>query len=276
MPFPLQNVTLFCFFASYVCALAVEMTQFVRPSRITRWVSIGFTLAGLAAHSIYLVVRSRQSGLAPLVGSMHDWLLVLAWLGVAGYLLIQIANNRLGLGIFILPMVLVFVGSAYYVGSEHRPRDQLYAIGMFHASTLVLGIAGVFSSLILSMMYLVQHRRLRHKAPEFEGQHLFSLERLARANWWSVVVAAPLLTIGLASGVWLTLLSQSTQRPVNLASTPFVICGLLWAAMMVLFAWLLWSRRPQGRHVAWRTMWACGFLLATIVMLEVFSGIHHR
>lgn len=276
MPFRLENTTLFCFFASYLVALVLEMTQFVWASRASRWGSIVLATAGLLAQSVYLVMRSRQSGLPPLWGSMHDWLIVLAWLGVLSYLVIQTTNHRIGLGIFILPVVLVLVGSAHYVGLETRPRDRLYPLGMFHASTLVLGIAGVTSSLVISMMYVAQHRRLRHKTPEQEGQHLFSLERLARANWWSVVVSAPLLTIGLASGVWLTLLSKSTDRPVDLLSTPFMICGGLWAAMMALFAWLLATRRPQGRHVAWRTIWACGFLLATILMLEVFGGIHHR
>lgn len=276
MPFRFENTTLFCFFASYLCALVLEMTQFRWASRWSRLGSIALAIAGLLAHTVYIIVRSRQSGLPPLWGSMHDWLLVLAWLGAFSYVLIQTTNHRMGLGIFILPVVLVLVGSAHYVGSEHRPRDRLYAWGMVHASTLVLGIAGVVSSFVLSLMYLVQHNRLRHKTPETEGLQLFSLERLARGNWWSVVLAAPLLTIGLASGVWLTLMSQKTDRPVDLLSAPFVICGVLWVALMALFAWLLCSRRPQGRHVAWRTIWACGFLLATILMLEVFSGIHHR
>lgn len=274
MPFRFENTTLFCFLASYLCALILEMTQLIWASRWSRWGSIVLGTAGFLAHTIYIIVRSRQSGLPPLWASMHDWLLVLAWLGAAAYLLMQVINHRMGLGIFILPVVLVLVGSAQHVGSQPPQRERPYALGMVHASTLVLGIAGVVSGLVQSMMYLAQHNRLRHRAPEAEGQHLFSLETLARGNWWSVVLAAPLLTIGLASGVWMTLTSQATDRPVNLYSTPFVICGVLWVALMSLFVWLLWSRRPQGRHVAWRTIWACGFLLATMLMLEVFRGIH--
>jgi ABC-type uncharacterized transport system permease subunit len=274
MPFRFENTTLFCFFASYLCALILEMTQFRWASRWSRWGSIVLGSAGLLAHTIYIIVRSRQSGLPPLWASMHDWLLVLAWLGAAAYLLMQVTNHRMGLGIFILPVVLVLVGSAQHVGSKPPQHERPYALGMVHASTLVLGIAGVVSGLVQSIMYLAQHNRLRHRAPEAEGQHLFSLERLSRGNWWSVVLAAPLLTIGLATGVWMTLTSKATDSPVNLYSTPFVICGVLWVALMSLFVWLLWSRRPQGRHVAWRTIWACGFLLATMLMLEVFRGIH--
>jgi ABC-type uncharacterized transport system permease subunit len=272
----LEKTTLFCFFASYFVALILEVVQTGWSSRWGRWAAIAVATAGLLAHSAYLIVRSQKAGLPPLFASMHDWLLVLAWLGAAVYLVVQTVNPRMAVGIFVLPLVLVLVGSAYYVGSEHRPKDQLYGWGMFHATTLVLGIAGVIGSLVFSMMYLVQHRRLRHKAPEAEGQQLFSLEKLGRANWWSVVLSAPLLTIGLASGVWLTLMSQQTDRPIPLASAPFIICGLLWVALMILLAWLLGSHRPAGKQVAWRTIWSCGFLLTTLVILEVFSGIHHK
>ncbi len=274
MPFRFENTTVLCFFASYLCALILEMTQFRWASRSSRWGAIVLGTAGLLAHTIYIFVRSRQSGLPPLWASMHDWLIVLAWLGAVTYLLMQVTNHRMGLAIFILPVVLVLVGSAQHVGAQPPQRDAPHAIGMVHVSAMVLGIAGVVSGLVQSMMYLAQHNRLRHRTPEAEGQYLFSLERLSRGNWWSVVLAAPLLTIGLASGVWMILNSKGSDNPANLYSAPFIICGVLWAGLMSLFVWLLSSKRPQGRHVAWRTIWACGFLLATVLMLEVFRGIH--
>ena len=40
---------------------------------------MGFAVAGLTAHTIYLVMRSQKSGLPPLLSSSQDWMLVLAW-----------------------------------------------------------------------------------------------------------------------------------------------------------------------------------------------------
>jgi uncharacterized membrane protein len=54
--------------------------------------------------------------------------------------------------------------------------------------------------------------------------------------------------------------------------------------MAGLFVWLLKTRRTAGRQVAWLTLWACGFLLVTLVGLQVLiggniaggSGVHQR
>ena len=40
--------------------------------------------------------------------------------------------------------------------------------------------------LVLSLMYLAQHRRLKNKQSLKTGLTLPSLERLARMNWWAV------------------------------------------------------------------------------------------
>jgi len=45
--------------------------------------------------------------------------------------------------------------------------------------------------------------------------------------------------------------------------------------LVVLFGWLLTSRRPTGRIVAWRTLLAGGFVLATVVTLGIVSGGMH-
>lgn len=273
-----DKVSITCFFASYLIALGLELTQFLRTSRMNRWVAIVFTGAGLLAHTIYLVHRSRVSGLPPLVGSMHDWMLVLAWVAATIYLVLELRNSRLGLGVFLLPLVLLLVGSATRANAEKViVRDNLFAVKMLHASLLVFGIAGVAIAFLLSLMYLVQHNRLKHATPDPDSFHLFSLERLNRMNRWAVTGSVPLLTLGMAAGVWLAWSSRSSAHPINLAAPGFVVMGILWLAMICLFGWLFNRQLSSGRIVAWRTLWACGFLIVTMICLEVFTeGIHGK
>lgn len=273
-----DHVSITCFFASYLIALGLELSQFLRPSRMNRWVAIGFSGAGLLAHTIYLVHRSRISGLPPLVGSMHDWMLVLAWGATATYLALELRNSRLGLGVFLLPLVLLLVGSSTRANAEKViVRDNLYAVKMLHASLLVFGIAGVAIAFLLSLMYLVQHNRLKHKSPDPESLQLFSLERLNRMNRWAVSGSVPLLTIGMAAGVWMAWQSRSGAKPINLAAPGFIVMGLLWLGMISLFGWLFSRQQSSGKIVAWRTLWACGFLIVTMICLEVFTeGIHGK
>jgi ABC-type uncharacterized transport system permease subunit len=273
-----DNVSITCFFASYLIALGLELSQFLRSSRMNRWVAIVFSGAGLLAHTIYLVHRSRVSGLPPLVGSMHDWMLVLAWVASLAYLVLELRNSRLGLGVFLLPVVLLLVGSATRANADKViVRDSLYAVKMLHASLLVFGIAGVAIGFLLSLMYLVQHNRLKHKTPDPDSLQLYSLERLNRMNRWAVSGSVPFLTIGMAAGVWLAWQSRSGAQPINLAAPGFIVMGLLWLAMMFLFVWLVSRQQSSGKIVAWRTLWACGFLIVTMICLEVFTeGIHGK
>jgi ABC-type uncharacterized transport system permease subunit len=273
----MHDVKLICFFSSYLVALALEATQLLRKLRINRWAAVAFTAAGLVAHTAYLIARSRDADLPPLLSSTHDWLLVLSWLAVVLYLFVELCRPQLSLGLFVLPLVLVLVGVTRFVSTQPNPNlGPLRGLGMLHASLLVVGTAGVFVAFVASLMYLVQHRRLKQKQAEPEGLHLLSLETLSRANWWSVVVSVPLLTLGMASGVWLSLRSQSTDLPIDLGRGEFVVLAVLWSAMVALFVWLVATRKAAGRLVAWRTVWACGFLLLTMLLLQLFSsgGIH--
>jgi hypothetical protein len=61
---------------------------------------------------------------------------------------------------------------------------------------------------------------------------------------------------------------------VSLAHWDFIVSGLLWLGMTALFVWLVTVRRPSGKLVAWRTAWACGFLLATLLLLQLVTGGH--
>ena len=158
---------------------------------------------------------------------------------------------------------------------ELRVRDAQYAVEMFHASLLVFGIAGVTIGFLLSLMYLVQHNRLKHKTPDPDSLQLYSLERLGRMNWWAVVSSVPLLTLGMLAGVCLAWKSRATATPVDLTAPGFLVMYALWLAMIVLFGWLVTRQQSSGKIVAWRTLWACGFLLLTMICLEVFTGGIH-
>ncbi|HVJ87494.1 MAG TPA: hypothetical protein VM452_17675 [Caulifigura sp.] len=272
----LANTSLTCFLASYALATVLEATRLVRPMPINRWAAWLAAAAGFIAETIYLIHRSRAADLPPLLASTHDWLLVVAWLTVPVYLLIALLQRDVPIGLFILPAALLFVIAARFVSYEVNPHlNSLRWWGMAHAAFLVLGIAGVVIAAGFSVMYLIQYSRLRHRTGEAEGLRLFSLERIARFNWWCVVVSVPLLSLGMATGALLTWLSQKTNQPVSLWNWSFFISGCSWLALVALFGWLLTSRRPTGRIVAWRTLLAGGFVLATFVTLGIVNGGMH-
>ncbi len=52
--------------------------------------------------------------------------------------------------------------------------------------------------------------------------------------------------------------------------------GIGWVVMVSFFVWLLTTKRPAGKQVALMTVWACGFLLVTIVGLQILTSGHQK
>ncbi len=276
----MANVSVFCFLASYLVAFSLELTRLLRRSSISRVVMLVFGAAGFVAHTAYLWFRGRYMDLPPLLSSTQDWVLVLAWVAILFYLFLTALDRELAIGLFLLPVVLALIASAYFVSdqtnqfvSESNPQlVAMKGLAMLHASLLVIGIAVVLIGFVLSMMYLVQHHRLKHKQSLQEGLSLPSLARLARLNWWSVIVSVPLITLGMLTGVALGFQAQDGPSPIRFSDPVIIANGCVWLLMMAFFVWLLKARHPAGKQIAWMTVWAFGFLLFTLIGLQVLVG----
>ena len=271
----LNNVQLSCFLLSYLTAFGLEVASVMRGSKVARLAAIGFGIAGLVAHSAYLLIRSREVDLPPLLSSSQDWVLVLAWLAVVLYLAIIALDRTLPLGLFLLPVVLALIGFALFSNDDSQSliaNEATRRWGMLHAGSLAVGTSGVLLGFVLSIMYLIQHSRLRQKVSKSSTIPLPNLEKLATLNWWSVVIAVPLLTVGLAAGVILGQLKHSTDKAFSFTDPTVLAHAVVWVAMAALFYRLLRRREASGKTVAWQTVWAFGFLIATIVGLELLTG----
>ncbi len=156
----MNNVTVFCFLASYFVAFVLEMTRLLRRTGISRYVILLFTAAGLVAHTSFLLSQSREAGLPPLLISTKDWLLVLTWIVIVAYLLFALFNRDLAIGQFILPLVLILIGVSYLVSNSTNSvlKERAAIIHpwvMLHATFLALAMVGVLCGFVLSIMYLV-------------------------------------------------------------------------------------------------------------------------
>ena len=270
------NVQLSCFYLSYLVAFGLELARLLRRGTIHRGIMLVFGWAGLLAHTVYLVVRSRAVDLPPLLSSTRDWILVLAWLGVFVYLFLTTFDRDLAIGLFVLPVVLAFITVAVFASQTTNvlASDQVrYRWIMLHASLYVLGMAGVAFGLVLSLMYLFQHRRLKTTKRQIQsGLRLPSLATLTKMNWWAIVVSVPLLTCGLVSGVIVGQLFN-TDTAVFKYSDPIVLLNIVvWVVMVIFFGWLMLTKRSSGKQVASLTIWACGFLLVTVIGSQLLSG----
>ncbi len=271
----LAQVQIYCFLMSYAVSLIGEGWLVLRrQSSLARVVVLAFTLAGFLAHTAYLIARSQAAGLPPLLSSEQDWLLVLAWIGGLLYLVLLLTHRQLAHGLFMLPAILMLVVVAVFVSSQSIGHMELRRLVMFHAASLVLGIAAVLGAAISGLMYLLHHHRLRSRTGWLQKLTLPSLENLTAVNRWTVVFSVPCLTIGLVTGFILIFWTRGTDGSNSIRWTdPTIITTVIvWVAMIVVLIRVLTTSHQTGKAVAQLSLLSAGFLLTTVLGPMILSG----
>ena len=272
----LSNVHIFCFAASYSVALLLEASRLLFRAPVRLLVTVGFSVAGLVAHTVYVVMRANPDPQRPPpLSSWHDWLLLLAWGMALIYLITVLRRPKAAIGIFVLPVVLLLIGVAsLFRDTAPFPRDEALVVwGMIHGVALLMGAVSVMFGFVAGIMYLVQSYRLKHKLPPRLGLRLPSLEWLQGANRLSLVASSCLLAAGLLAGVVLNLVKRSAGMPW---SDPVVWSSgglFLWLLAVVLFE-SLYKPARQGRKVAYLTL-ASFVFLGLVLGIVLFSPSEH-
>ncbi|MFK7778811.1 MAG: cytochrome c biogenesis protein CcsA [Gimesia sp.] len=272
----LSNVTVFCFMASYLVALGLELARFLRKkNRYIRPLIFLFSFAGLVAQTAYIFNRAQETQLPPLLSSSHDWLIVFSWLLVSIFLFINLIDEQLSIGLFLFPLVLALVVSSYFVGTDTNSLVQptIRSWALLHASLLVLGGVGIVLCFVLSAMYLVQHRRLKQKQNFSEGFHLPSLAKLSRLSRWALMISAPLLTIGMGIGIGLGVYVRKGSQSISFYDPVIIVYEIVWAAMMISVIFILRTKQPNQKHIAQLTIWTGGLLLLTVIGIQILTNV---
>ncbi len=272
----LANVHIFCFAASYAVALVLEISRLFFRAPVRLVVALGFSAAGLLAHTVFVVMRATPNPeQPPPLSSWFDWLLLVAWGVAVMYLITVLRRPQAAIGIFMLPVVLLLIGVAsLFSRVDPFPRDQaLYVWGVIHGVALLLGAVAVMLGMVAGTMYMVQSYRLKHKLPPRQGLRLPSLEWLQGVNRRSLMASSCLLAAGLLAGVVLNLV----QQPVGMPWTDPVVWtsgGLfLWLVAVLLFE-SLYKPAQQGRKVAYLTL-ASFVFLGLVLAIVLFGPSQH-
>ena len=272
------GISIVCFAASYAVAFCLELSRlFFRISMRTA-IMIGFMVAGVVAHSIYLG-REAQDGLAggaPLSSWYHGCLIV-AWLLALVFVVISLRQKPTSIGLIFLPTILCLVGVAQvFPKSPQLSSEDSYRLwSISHGVALLLGTAAVVVGFVSGLLYLLQTYRLKHKIVSSRGLRLPSLEKLQHISENALIASSLLLTVGLSSGI---LLNWRRGGEATLPWTDPVV----WPSA-VLLIWLIaaltfnafYKPARQGHKVAYLTFASfvfLGLVLAIIILVPSSHG----
>jgi ABC-type uncharacterized transport system permease subunit len=245
---------------------------------LTRWRKSCIHLAGLGFffHFVSCVEMLVQA---------HRWMPVgvrevesLLGFAIAGlFLLIWWRFDAIALGVFILPMTFfaVFVPA---LGAERFTFPSAgVRIGWLiaHIAALLAAYVALGFSLLASVLYLVQERRLKSKHKLGEDSWwlpldwlppLDTLERIARA---SLEFGFPCMTVGLVIG---SVLAQEAVGGAYFFDPKVIASFVLWVVYVV----LLFIRRAaglRGRKAAYLSG-AVFLVMMAVLAANVFSHVH--
>jgi ABC-type uncharacterized transport system permease subunit len=270
----ISGISLTCFGASYGVAWGLELAKFYLQSGVRRLLALGFVLAGLLAHTLYLGYRAVEYSATPL-SSSFDWCLVAAWLLVAAYLYLSVYYPRAPLGLYILPMALALVVAAAFADpTPISAGDASRAWGVVHGIALLAGTLAVMVGFAAGLMYLVQSYHLKHKQAPAPGFRLPSLEWLEKVNSRVIILSALLVGVGFLAGIILNFVEGSG------GALPWSD-PVIWSSALM-FAWLVTAAvfnvvyRParRGRKVAYLTVVSFGFLVVALAMFLLVDSGH--
>ena len=273
----ISGISIVCFAASYGVAFCLELSRlFFRVSMRTA-IMVGFMIAGVLAHSIYLG-REAQLGIgggAPLSSWYHGCLIV-AWLLALVFVVVSLRGKPTAIGLIFLPTILSLVAIAQiFPRSPQLSSEASYRLwSICHGIALILGTAAVVVGFLGGLLYMLQSYRLKNKIVSSRGLRLPSLEKLQRISENALIASSILIMVGLLSGI---LLNWRRAEEVAFPWTDPVVWPsgvlLIWLVVALTFN-AFYKPARQGHKVAYLTFASFVFLSLVFAIILFVPSSH--
>lgn len=228
----------------------------VRTSRVATW---GVRLGWLAQTAL-LAVQAAHAETFPW-SSWSGSLNLFVWLVVGTYLIWGCRPRYRLLGLTVMPLaVLLFVVARIGGGTRggsHTDAGTLFLV--LHVGLVLAAFAGFTLAAALAGLYLWEERRLKRRAADILRLRLPPLQALESLGRRTVVVAWPLLTVGLAIGV---VRQRRDGGHFDALEAITLLAWLGYGAVLV--------TRPAGRRAAYLLLG--GFVLVIVARLALAGG----
>jgi ABC-type uncharacterized transport system permease subunit len=235
-----------------------------------RWrhIAIPATIAGALFHFVSLA-EMLNTAHHRLPVEKHELQSVFALLLALGFLAVYARFRTVALGIFVLPVAfLLGVLSAFRPGMSTQQSLPLSTGWIFlHVVLIFAAYAALVVSLLASLLYLVQERRLKSKA--FNPSWLPPLETADQIALKSLLFGLPCMTGGLFIGSWI---AQQTIGARYFLDPKILLAFAMWFA----YCLMIFIRRHSGLRGR-RAIYLSSFVFLVVLAVwaaNQFSAVH--
>jgi ABC-type uncharacterized transport system permease subunit len=263
-----------------IAALAVlPAALYERP----RWrhIAIPATVAAVVFHFVSLAetLNAAHRALGPVFEiATHETQSLLGLILALAFLLVYWRYNTVSLGVFILPICfLLGLVPAFHPGQEST-ASPMFPIPMIHTGWIFLHVAlllaayaSLLLSLLASLLYLVQERRLKQKSPTLPWLPPLEtpLEVLDQIALKALLFGLPCMTAGLLIG---SLIAQATVGASYFRDPKILLAFAMWLVYIA----MIHIRRIaglRGRRAVYLSSFVF-FLVLAVWAANQFSAVH--
>src|SRR3984957_14255342 len=255
-----------------IAALAVlPAALYDRP----RWrhLAIPATIAAVLFHFVSLAEMLNAAHHALPVDT-HETQTLLSLLLAVAFLIVDWRYKTVSLGVFLLPVCfLLGLIPAFHPGQEATAFPLIHSRWiLLHIVLLLAAYAALFLSLIASLLYLIQERRLKQKSPPPPWLPPLEtpLEVLDQIALRSLLFGLPCMTAGLLIG---SLIAQVTVGASYFRDPKILLAFAMWLAYIAMI-YIRRSAGLRGRRAVYLSSFV--FLVVLAVWAANQSSAVHR
>ncbi len=201
-----------------------------------RYVAVPTAITRLLLHFVSLA-ETLNAAHHTLPVDRHETQSLMALLLIAAFLLTLLRYRTVAPGVFLLPIaVLLTLAPAFRPGVERIPLAHSGWI-LLHIILLLAAYAALLLSLLTSVLYLLQERRLKRKQRAMRG--LPPLETTDEIALKALLFGLPCMTGGLLIG---SALAEQTVGPTFFLDPKVLLSFALWVA----YVGMIFIRRHSG------------------------------
>jgi len=188
------------------------------------------------------------------------------------FFIVYLRYRIAALGIFMIPFVFVLTLIAAVrparVSEVAAPLRGAWLL--VHALAIILGYTGLFLTFVAALMYLIQAKELKSKAPRSFYYRLPSLEVCDQLYGRSLAFGLVFLTIGMLSGFFWATRAWHGEWELDPKILSSLVTWLIYLILMSMRA----GGAGRGRRGAYGAILGFAAMMVTFLGVTLLSGQH--